>query len=644
MSRILGPSGEVSTDNSTTTPLGSGATFTGTGEQNQYPHLGVMVKTDNTGTLFFDFSNDGTNWDSTFPPTGFSVAANVAEFHTAVKLGRYFRVRFVNDTGAQTFLRLTTYYGENFVPSVAPIGFTIADDADALITKSVISGVGNTTARVTEHQALQVSSPPEGKTAFGEQLAAQLSNELLLDFTYNINSIFIEAQENQSGTVTQSNGMAVCSTGAAANSSALMRSRDRARYQPGYGTRTRFTALFTTGVANSTQIAGIGDESNGFFFGYNGTSFGILHRRDGLPEVRTLTVTTASSTAENITITLDGTAKTNVAVTNTGDTTLTANEIAAADYSDIGRGWTAWAVGSTVVFQSWDANSRTGTYSLSAATTAVGTFAQSVVGAAATETWIPQASWNGLDIFDGNGLTGVTLDPTKGNVFQIDYQWLGFGGIAFYIEDPDDREFHLVHTIHYANANTTPSLSNPTLPIGVFAENTTNTTDLVVKTASMGGFTDGAPAPIGPRRGQDAAVTLGATSAEAPFLTIRSKNVYQGRPNTVTTKLLEVAASADHSKPVEIVFYANATLTGASFTDYDANTSTLEIDTAATAFTGGTLLFSIPLGRQGQIAISLANDRLAGLISAGNSITTTIKPKSGNSAEATVSFNFIELF
>jgi len=126
----------VSSGNSTTTALGSSETFTGEGEQNGFSQVGVMLKTDNGGMLYFDFSNDGTNWDSTFPVAGFQVVANIAEFHTAVKLGRYFRVRLVNDTGAQSYLRLSTYYGLNFIPSVAPLNQPYNLDADATIVKS----------------------------------------------------------------------------------------------------------------------------------------------------------------------------------------------------------------------------------------------------------------------------------------------------------------------------------------------------------------------------------------------------------------------------------------------------------------------------------------------------------------------------
>lgn len=132
--------GFTSTNNSSTTPLAGSATFTGTGEQNNAAQVGVMVKTDQTATLYFDFSNDGTNWDSTFPVAGFGVAAGISEFHTAVKLGRYFRVRLVNEsTSAQTYLRLTTYFGDNFVPSVAPLNQTAGLDQDAIFTRNTIA-------------------------------------------------------------------------------------------------------------------------------------------------------------------------------------------------------------------------------------------------------------------------------------------------------------------------------------------------------------------------------------------------------------------------------------------------------------------------------------------------------------------------
>lgn len=114
-------------------------TWTGSGEQNSYDQVGVSLQTDDAGgTLFFDFSVDGTNW-TTFPVNGFTVATGTHEFHTAVKLGRYFRPRFVG-TGSRTYFRLYTYYGNTFLPTNAPLNQSISADSDAIITRSVLVG------------------------------------------------------------------------------------------------------------------------------------------------------------------------------------------------------------------------------------------------------------------------------------------------------------------------------------------------------------------------------------------------------------------------------------------------------------------------------------------------------------------------
>lgn len=625
--------------NTTTTPLGSGETYTGTFEQNGLPDVMVSCQTDNSGTLYFDFSVDGTNV-TTFPVSGFSVSSGVHEFHTAVKGPRFFRVRFVNDTGAQSYLRLYTYYGVTRQGN-APIGFTIASDADALVTKSVLSGVGDATARVTDHQALQVTLPPDGKTAFGELIAVEPSPIVQITFPYNVNTNLVDLYQNQSGTVTQSGRQVVMSSGAAQNSSGALRSKKSVKYVAGEGVLCRFTSVFTTGVAGSTQISGIGNESDGLFFGYNGTSFGILHRKNGSPEIRTLTVTTGSSDAENITITLDGVAKTDVAVTNTGNTTLTAAEIAAADYSDVGPGWAAYAVGAKVEFKSWDAATHTGTYSLSSATSAVGTFAQNVAGAAPDDTWTAQENWNGDDKFDGSGITGVTLDPTNGNVYQIKYQWLGYGLLSFFVEDPADGELHLVHAIPYANTYTTPSMGDASLPFMSEAKNTTNNTALTVSVASFAIFVEGKLSDIGDNHNVRN-VKSTVTTALLPIISVRQGTHLNSKAVASFTRIIRATMSVEHTKPIQIVVIRGGTLTGAVWVDVDSGNSSVQYDVSATAITGGKEQFSIPLGKSGNDNVSFLDDYYANILSAGEVMTAAAIAISGTGGDAAVALNIRE--
>ncbi len=475
------------------------------------------------------------------------------------------------------------------------------------------------------------------QTAFGEDLTAEVTPIVQVQFPYNINTLILEARDNNGASSIVNNKLQV-STGAAANQSSQVLTKTPLKYNPGQGALVRFTALFTTGVANSTQYIGIGDASDGYFFGYNGATFGIMRRQGGSPEVRTLTVTTGSSTAENITITLDGDADATVAVTNTGDTTLTAGEIADHDYSNLGQGWKAHAMGASVVFESYNAASQAGAYSLSGAATAVGAFAQDITGAAPTETIVAQSSWS-EDKFDGTGSSGVTLDPTKGNVYQIRYQWLGFGLISFFIEDPSDGDYHIVHRIAYANANTVPSVDNPTLPLYVFAGNTSNTSDIKLQTSSMGGFVEGRNVETGLFNAASVeAASIDTT--ETPVLSVHNHTIYQGVVNRVQLQftMLTVTADASTNKPATVRVRLNPTLTGASFSALDADTSVVRTDTAATAVSGGQVVFAQSI-IEGAGAIVTLPTRL----NVGDTLTISLEA-SGGTVDTVVAINWLELF
>ena len=489
----------------------------------------------------------------------------------------------------------------------------------------------------------QIEDTAIAKTAFGEILIGELTPVVQLQFSYNINSILVDSRENQNGTVTQASNMAHLSTTAATFSSAQMLSRIPIKYNPGQGGLVRFTGVFTTGKVNSTQLIGVGDSGDGYFFGYNGVDFGVLRRKGGAPEIRTLTIGTKSSHVENITITLDDIADATVGVTNGADVTVTANEIADHDYSDVGRGWTAEAVGDTVIFYSWDSSAgHTGSYTLGGASSAIGTFAApSLVGVASTDTWTAQTAWS-EDKAVGEETLPV-IDWTRGNVFQIRYQWLGFGLISFWVENPSTGIMVKVHQEEYANANTVPSVNNPTLPLCAFVGNTTNNSDITIDIGSMAGFVEGKDELLGSRRAvKNNKTNAGAT--EIPILTIRNKTIHRSKLNRTKVKILRIGSSVEHSKPMTVNFYLNPELVAASYLDLDTLTSVIQTDIAATSFSGGELLFSIDLGKEGSEIIDAANDKYAGIFLPGNHITATSIPNSGNGSETNVTFNFVELF
>lgn len=478
------------------------------------------------------------------------------------------------------------------------------------------------------------------KTAFGEVLIAELTPIVQLHSAYNINARIIEARDNN-GASSISNNKFQVSTGNATNQSSALLSRIAVKYNAGQGGLWRGTAVFSTPAANSTQYIGIGTSSEGYFFGYNGTAFGILRRQGGSPEIRTLTVTTKSSHVDTITITLDGDAEATVSVTNGADTTVTANEIAAHDYSDLGKGWQAHSMGANVIFESYNAASKTGTYSLGDATSAVGSFAQSVAGVAPTETIVAQTSWSEDKAAGAEILPSLTF--TNGNVFEIRYQWLGFGAIEFYIEQPSTGKFVLVHRIEYANANTIPSLDNPTLPTCMAVANTSNTSDIVLQSASMMGGIEGKDTQEGILN-TVIAQTTGIGTTETAVLSVHNHTVYQSKINRVRVSPEELGVTIEVSaanKPGILRIRRNPTLVGASFSAIDASTSVMRKDTSATTVTGGDLLFAQSITEDKPLTFDLS--KKTGKLEPGETITVSLEATNGT-VDPIVAFSLKELF
>jgi len=126
---------KVSALNESTTPLASLATYTGTAEDaTAYDAVVVTVLTDQAGTLYVDFSPNGTSWDSSLT---FSVSASVPETHRLTVSRRYYRVRLTNTAAsAQTLLRLQCLMG-GYTGLTAPLNLSVQQDADALLVKTV---------------------------------------------------------------------------------------------------------------------------------------------------------------------------------------------------------------------------------------------------------------------------------------------------------------------------------------------------------------------------------------------------------------------------------------------------------------------------------------------------------------------------
>lgn len=382
---------------------------------------------------------------------------------------------------------------------------------------------------------------------------------------------------------------------------AVMSSKRLHKYRPGQGGIGRFTALFARAVLGVQQIAGIGNQVSGFFFGIdpNTTNFGILHRKSGLASIQKLTITGASAGGA-ATFVIDGVTYT-MTLTETTDTGI-AREIAESDIFKHGS-WITMDVSDSVIFLSETATgSRTiNTYSATL-TSGTGTWTSITDGTAVVNTWIPQYEWN-RDKFNRYDTDGMYLNPTKGNVYQIQYQWLGYGTIKFYIENSYTGGFVLVHEIKYANKNTVPSCTQPAFRL-MWATNTNiNTTSASMKMASGALFNEGRLKEFDNLFSDTQSVTT-TDGNETHLVTYRNERVFHGKgSNSVIIPILLNFANNENKGGV-IRVYKGATVTNREYHYINEDNSTLTYTTAGTV-TGGTLRFTLAISGDSDEQIDL---------------------------------------
>lgn len=428
------------------------------------------------------------------------------------------------------------------------------------------------------------------KTIFGELHTSELHPIAQITATYGLLDN-VRTIEVATGTSTSSDKMFVCQTGTHPVGLATIQSDRHLSYRAGQGAMCRFTALFTQGVTNSAQIAGLFHSEDRLCFGYDGDTFGVLYAHNGATESQTLTLTAGTVVGETATVTVNNVAY-SVPLT-AGGIDHNAYEIAVSMsqqdpfhlYSSVGA-----TVSSVSIIDGTE-----GTYAFSSAV-ASGSWVQDVAGVPITESWTPVPNWNGT-IFEG-------FDPTKGNVYQIQYQYLGFGAIRFAIENPKTGIFETCHTIEYSNANILPSVTNPNFRFGWACQNRGNTTNLTVKGASAGAFLEGLGVPTEDSRGLSVNVT-GVGATETTLLTMRNPTIFNGRTNRQEIEPLLLSLATDTSQTAIFTVRANPVVTGDLIFQVTGANSLMEYATDNRAVTGGRVLFEFVLTKEGPLTVDL---------------------------------------
>ena len=474
------------------------------------------------------------------------------------------------------------------------------------------------------HLGVSIEGP---RLPFGSIHTEQLYPIFQNDAIYGLNTALVNTYSTSDNMYGASDGLFYVNTTATANMYSSIESRKRLKYRSGQGLVGRFTALYNTPASDCNQMIGYGHSEDGIFIGYKDTDFGILYRDHGACEIRTLTLTEVTNASDNVSILLNG-ANFTIPFQNLGGDTSLINSMA---YTISKFNFNEWNTSileplvfntARIAFINKKAGSKNdGLYSYNSGMvgTSAGTFAQTRAGDTPTETFIPQDDWNGAQLL-GNDNTGFVLDPLKGNVFQFNIKYLGFGSITIFAElynnKTTDSKFIPIHTLKFANTRTITSFGNPSLPFRMFVENLTNTTDIVLKSGSFAGFIEGQKIYTGYhatykhfRVGIDYSNGIYHT-----LFTLYNSNVFNNKVNQSIINIISISGATENNNVIELFLVRNANLANTttdfpSFIQQSTNSPTyIDTNSKTCTFNNSQIIWAGCIGNTGNFVFNFLDD------------------------------------
>ena len=474
------------------------------------------------------------------------------------------------------------------------------------------------------HLGVSIEGP---RLPFGSIHTEQLYPIFQNDAIYGLNTALVNTYSTSDNMYGASDGLFYVNTTATANMYSSIESRKRLKYRSGQGLVGRFTALYNTPASDCNQMIGYGHSEDGIFIGYKDTDFGILYRDHGACEIRTLTLTEVTNASDNVSILLNG-ANFTIPFQNLGGDTSLINSMA---YTISKFNFNEWNTSileplvfntARIAFINKKAGSKNdGLYSYNSGMvgTSAGTFAQTRAGDTPTETFIPQDDWNGAQLL-GNDNTGFVLDPLKGNVFQFNIKYLGFGSITIFAELYNNKtansKFVPIHTLKFANTRTITSFGNPSLPFRMFVENTTNTTDIVLKSGSFAGFIEGQKIYTG-YHATYKHFRVGIAYSNGIYhtlFTLYNSNVFNNKVNQSIINIISISGATENNNVIELFLVRNANLANTttdfpSFIQQSTNSPTyIDTNSKTCTFNNSQIIWAGCIGNTGNFVFNFLDD------------------------------------
>jgi len=202
---------------------------------------------------------------------------------------------------------------------------------------------------------------------------------------------------------------------------------------------------------------------------------------------------------------------------------------------------------------------------------------------------VEQSAWNG-DKLDGTGASGLTLDLTKPQILWFDFEWLGVGNVrcGFII----NGQYIVCHTYQTANVTgTSVYMTTAILPVRYEITNTAATASasylkqICSTVLSEGGYEQTSIEHVATMTSATTGTYL--TTTYKPLVSIRLASTALGAV-VIPYNVNFLPTTSDN---YQIALFKNGTLTSASYSAV-ASDANVEFDIAATAITGGTLVYS----------------------------------------------------
>lgn len=223
---------------------------------------------------------------------------------------------------------------------------------------------------------------------------------------------------------------------------------------------------------------------------------------------------------------------------------------------------------------------------------------------------IPQNQWN-LDPLDGNGASGITLDPTKDFILVIDLQFLGMGRIRVGF----DIGGIIIYAHQFLNANiiSVPYMQTATLPIQMLITSTgsgsTKTSFFKCAAVNTEGGADSANIELGYSFASPRVASSAGNMVRSHAWSIRPKTTFAGLTNREKFVFNQVDIINTGNSNVYWELCVGAAFSVApTYADINSNYSAFEVGTGGTFdnLTNGIVIASGYAVSQGNARVQVA--------------------------------------